>query len=67
MTNLQSKYIGVLKNVKDFEEIANITMIAADGSKIVKSFDLSSLITQKYLTIALYKPAASWILKTSPM
>ena len=59
MTNLQSKYIGVLKNVKDFEEIANITMIAADGSKIVKSFDLSSLITQKYLTMALYKPATS--------
>ena len=57
--NLQSKYIGVLKNVKHFEAIAIKTMNAADGSKTVLSFDLSSFITQKYLTMALYNPAAT--------
>ena len=35
MPNLQSRYIGVLKNVKHFEEIDIKTMIAADGSKTV--------------------------------
>ena len=35
MPYLQSKYIGVLKNVKHFEEIDIKTMIAADGSKTV--------------------------------
>ena len=67
MPNLQSKYIGVLKNVKHFEDIDIKTMIAADGSKTVLSFDLSSFMTQKYLTIALYNPAATWILKPRPM